>query len=1211
MTDKTIETQGGAIKVLALTNMDNTLALKEAVEKVWEKHGRILSLKKHYFSDWEDPRLSLENLETEVKEAAIVLVDIRGDVRLAREMSRLLSGDGKTVVVLIGGSRDIFSLTRMGKFRGEKLFKAGSREKEFDVNAYLRTKKFSALTKKLGSLLSFSMLGDMRNWVLCQEYYAEGDATNLQNMLILLLKEYGGYGDLEKPDPPQRQADYGLYLPGVGNIADLDDFRKESAYRPDLPDVGVLFYGGMHYYDTGPVVDTLYDYLSEKVNLIPVFSRVEYNLLAMEKFFVDVEVVINLQYFRLHGGPYGGDPEPTYRLMQKFNVPFITGLRAFETEIDKWSSENRGLSPLEVILGITLPELDGAIEPIFVAPMESFSDSHIGKVKRQAVLEDRVRKLGDRTLSWVNLRHLKNGEKKIAILTYDYPPGESNLASAGYLDVFSSLKVFLGKMSEKGYNLSVPTEPLAGFFVQKGLLNTPRYQEEKGIRLSLDCYLSWFNSLSPGLQQRVIDRWGEPPGDIMAEGNTLILPAYRLGNVLIGVQPSRGYHEQADKAYHDRDLPPTHQYLAFYFYLQHEFGAHAVLHFGMHGTLEFQKGKEVALSGECFPDLLIGNMPHLYFYWIGNTSESSIAKRRSYALCISHGSPPVKNAGLYENYLLLEDLLDQWESAPFEDTFMQIEETAEELHLTGEPAELRREINRLKRRLIPHGMYIMDREWSEDELGCYLNGVLRHDREYPSLLKILAAEEGVNWPEVKDTKQGEEIATMAGELSLELVRGNVPSWLPDGYGEYAQTILSAVKGAKEAKGLLRALNGEYILPARGGDPVRDPEVYPSGRAMYAFDPRSVPTVAAQVRGRESVSRLLDYLKQKNGNYPETVAIVLWGFETMKTGGDTVAAILELLGIRLKKKSAWFNELELLSISELKRPRIDVMITICGIFRDTFPTHVDLLNRAIELAAGLPESPEDNYVRKHYIEQKEELGDLSLARIFGPAPEEYATTVTNLVESGNWDKELELAEEFDNSMQHAYLPGRMEKSSEAYSTTMQNVEAIFQERDNIEYEVTDLDHYYEFMGGLAASLREKTGREADIMVFDTTEEEVEVEELQSTIERASRTRIFNPAWLDGMLEHDFHGSKKIKDRVEYLMGFAATTGKVNNWIFEEVGDRLIFNEEMRRRLQDNNPYAAVEIGELLLEIERRGYWQTTSEKLDQLRDIVMEMEGNVE
>ncbi len=1201
----------GAIKILALTNMDNTLALKEAVDRVWEKHGRILSLKKQYFSDWEDPRLSLKELEMEIKEADIILVDIRGDVRLAREMSRLLSDERKTVVVLIAGSRELFSLTRMGKFRGEKIFKAGSRKKEFDVNAYLKTKKFSALTKKLGSLLSFSMLGDMRYWVLCQEYYAEGDATNLQNMLVLLLREYGGHSDLEEPDPPQRQADYGLYLPGVGNISDLSTFKRESAYRPELPTLGVLFYGGMHYYDTGPVVDTLYDYLSEKVNLLPVFSRVEYNLQAMEEFFTGVDVVINLQYFRLHGGPYGGDPEPAYRLMQKLNVPFITGLRAFETEMDKWAADSRGLSPLEVILGITLPELDGAIEPIFVSPMESFSDSHIGKIKRQAVLEERVGKLGDRALSWITLRQLRNEEKKIAILTYDYPPGESNLASAGYLDVFSSLKVFLEALSEQNYRVTVPQEPLAEFFVQQGLLNTPRYRESVGLRLPLERYLHWFNTLSPGLRQRVIDRWGEPPGEIMVDGNTLILPVHRTGNVLLGVQPSRGYHEQADKAYHDRDLPPTHQYLAFYWYLQHEFGAHAVLHFGMHGTLEFQKGKEVALSGECFPDLLIGNMPHLYYYWIGNTSESSIAKRRSYALCISHGSPPVKDAGLYESYLVLEDLLDQWENSPLEETLMQIRDTAEELHLNGEPAELRREINRLKRRLIPHGMYVMDRKWSEEELGFYLCGVLRHDRQYPSLLKILAAEEGVNWQEVKDAKKGEEIVVMAGELSQDLVRGKAPAWLPGGYGEYVQDILAAVKGAQEAKGLLKALNGEYIFPARGGDPVRDPEVYPSGRAIYAFDPRAVPTVAAQVRGRDSMVRLLDYLKQKNGAYPETVAIVLWGFETMKTGGDTVAAILELLGVRLKKKSAWFNELEVIPVSELGRPRIDVMITICGIFRDTFPTHVDLLNRATDLVAGLPESKAENYVRKHYLEQKEELGDLSLARIFGPAPEEYATTVTNLVESGNWDQELELAEEFDDSMRYAYLPGRTESNSKAYGRVLQTVEAIVQERDNIEYEVTDLDHYYEFMGGLAASLREKNGREADIMVFDTTEEEVEVEELQSSIERASRTRLFNPAWLDGMLEHDFHGSKNIKDRVEYLMGFAATTGKVNNWVFEQVGDRLIFNEEMRRRLQQNNPYAAVEIGELLLEIERRGYWQTKPEKLDQLRNIVLEMEGDVE
>ncbi len=1199
-------------RIVALTNMDNTLALKEAVDDLKNEYGEILELKKIYFLDWEDPRIPLASLQAEVAGAEIVLVDVRGDVRVAREMAGLLRGGEQTVVVLIGGNKELFALTRMGKFRGEKLFRPGrGKEKEFDVNAYLRTKKFSALAKKLGSLLPFGMLSDMRNWILAQEYYAEGDAHNLKNMLQLLLREYGGQPELKPPRPPQRQPDFGLYLPGSGLMDDLEAYCREAGHLPGLPSLGIFMYGGMHFYDTAPVVDALYEHLRDNVNLICVFSRVECNLVALEKYMAGVDLLLNLQYFRLHGGPYGGDPEPTYRLLQKMDVPVLTCLRAFETEITKWEAESRGLSPLEVILGVTLPELDGAIEPVFVSAMESFADTRIGKIKRQAVLEERVIKLAQRALAWLNLRKKNNGEKKIAILTYDYPPGESNLASAGYLDVFASMEIFLGKLAQRGYIVNMPAVPLHDFFLQHGLVNSPQYGKKAALRLPLGLYREWFEQLPRPVRERIIARFGEPPGEIMVEEGELVLPGYLAGNVLLGVQPSRGVHENPEQAYHDRDLPPSHQYLAFYLYLQKVFNADAVIHFGMHGTLEFNRGKEIALSGECFPDLLIGTMPHLYYYWIGNAAESTIAKRRAYALCISHGSPPVKDSGLYESYLVLEDLLEQWEREGDDAVLAQLQELAQELHLDGGPAALRRELYRMKRHLIPDGLYTMDRQWEEQEMANFLFGALRHDREFPSILKIVAREEGLEWEEVKGTARGDSIETTARELALDLARGQFPAWLPQGYEVYVRDLLRRLQGSCEGENLLRALEGRYILPSRGGDPVRDPDVYPAGRAMYAFDPRLIPTVAAQNRGKEAVARLLAALQAKNGRYPETVALVLWGFETMKTGGDTIAVILELLGVRLLKKSTWFKELEVIPLAELGRPRIDVMVTICGIFRDTFATHLDLLYRAIELVAALPEKEDENYIRKHRLQLEPRLGLLAQARIFGPAPEEYATSLTTLVESGVWEKEEELAESFDRSMAYAYLPRKTEQTKEAFYAVLQTVEAIAQERDNIEYEVTDLDHYYEFMGGLSRSLHRQTGRETDIMIIDTTEEEVEVEALKASIERASRTRLFNPVWLEGMLKHDFHGAKKIKDRVEYLLGFAATTGQVESWVFEEVGERLIFDEEMRRRLQDNNPYAAVKIGELLMETERRGYWQADPEKLDKLRNLVLQMEGNVE
>lgn len=1198
-------------KILALTTLDNTVALREAVEKIREKYGDIVEVKKVYFDDYENPDVPLKPIEEEIEPSDIILVDVRGDIRVGRELPHMLEGKDKTVVVLVGGSQHIFALTKMGKFKGERIFKPG-REKEFNVHTYVKAKKFSELTKKLGRIIPFGMLKDMRNWVLAQEYYAQGDAENLKNLLLFLLKNYAGVKEIKKVPPPKAMLPYGLYVPRDGMCENLEEYKRKIRYDPKKPTIGVLLYGGMHFYDTKPIADALYDYLKSDANLLLVFSSVEYNIEAINKYLKSIDLFLNLQYFRIHGGPYGGEPEPTYKFFNEVNIPLIIGLRSYETDIDKWINGKQGLNPLEIVLGVTLPELDGGIEPIYVSGLQSTDDEILGKVKRQVAIPDRIEKLGERIKRWLNLRSKPNSEKRVAIVTYNYPPGEENLASAGYLDVFESLKIFLEKLKERGYKVKVPDMGLKDLFLSSGIVNSPNYIKSSGERISVEEYTSWFKSLPKSVQNEVVKHWGEPPGSIMVDGDNILIPGITLGNIFLGIQPSRGVHEDPEKAYHDKDLPPHHQYLAYYFFLEKKFQADAIVHFGMHGTLEFTKGKEVALSSECFPDILIGSVPHIYYYWIGNTSESTIAKRRSYAICISHASPPMKSSGLYEKYVVLEDLLNQFEENKDDKTLKTIKETANELHFPSEPSELRRELYRMKRRLIPYGLHVMDRKQQKEELVDYLLGVLRIDREFPSILKLLANEKGLNWDDIKDTKMADEVESEAKNVIRNLLNNKIPKCLPEGYKEFVEDIVSRAQSSSESEALLNALKGKYIFPARGGDPIRDPEVYPSGRAMYAFDPRLIPTVSAEARGKKAADLLIESYLKKYKKYPESVGIVLWGFETMKTGGDTIATILSLLGVKIKhKKSPWFKELEIMPLEELGRPRIDVVITICGIFRDTFSTHIDLLNRAIQMVAQLDEPPEKNYVRKHYLERKEGLGEFALARIFGPSPTEYATSMRTLVESSSWKDENDLVKSYDESMCYAYFNGRIERNDSAFSSALKTVEIVTQERDNTEYEVTDLDHYYEFLGGLSRSVQDKRGEKADIQVIDSTEEDVTVEDLKIVIERATRTRTLNPRWIEGMLKHDFHGAKKIKDRVEYLLAFAATTGKVENWIFDEVADKLILDEEMRKKLQQNNSYATMKICELLIESERRGYWKAEKEKLEQLRNIILNMEGDIE
>ncbi len=1199
-------------KILALTTMNNTVDLKDAVNDINDSYSGILHLQKVYFDDYEDPRVSLAPLKNAIDCSDIVLVDVRGDVRIARELTYLLSETKATIIVLIGGSQRTFALTRMGKFRGDKIFKPG-RESQFDVNSYIKAKKYSEMTKRLGKFLPVGSLKDMRNWVLCQEYYAEGGRNNLRNMLLLLLKEYANQQRIAKVPEPQNQLPYGLYLPGEGVTQDLAVYHKWAPVDPDRPTLGILMYGGMHFPDTRPIADMVYERLRSDFNFIMVFSHVESNVDALEQYFDKVDCVLNLQYFRINGGPYGGNPEPTFALLNRLDVPVVIGLRAFETDDVKWRGEREGITPIELMLGVVTPELDGCIEPLMVAAMSSSDDATIGKVKETVVFDDRMDKLCDRIRNWTYLKRKKVGDKRLAIIIYDYPPGEANLGGAGYLDVFHSLDVFLGKLKERGYVLNLPQAGIKELLQENSVFNSPSYHAPLGMTMPVQEYIERFESLPEAVRKEVVRHWGPPPGNIMVEHGHLLIPAVVLGNVFIGVQPSRGVHEDPDKSYHDKDLPPHHQYLAYYMALEQDFQADAILHFGMHGTLEFTKGKNNALSSECYPDLLIGNMPNVYYYWIGNTSESTIAKRRSYAICISHASPPMRSSGLYDRFLVLEDLLRQYGMSKDGATLDAVRSLAKELHLSPDPGDLEKEITKMRRRLIPYGLHVMDKNMTDEERADFLLGALRIDRDQPSVLKLLSKSKGVEWDALKNTLSAEPLEREAREgIATSIKGGCPPSWMPEGYPAQIRALNGRLDFTTESEALLKVLDGRYILPARGGDPIRDPEVYPPGRGMYAFDPRAIPTIAATARGNCAAERIVATHKQVNGKCPESVGVILWGFETMKTGGDTIASILRLIGVRVKQtSSSWFKELEVIPLQELGRPRIDVVITICGIFRDTFGTHIELLNRAIRTVATLDEPTEMNYVRKHYLAMQPGLGDHAMARIFGPSPTEYATSMRTRLESGNWQSEGELVESYDDSMSYAYINGKIERSERALRGMLGNVEIVAHERDNSEYEITDLDHYYEFTGGLARSVQEKRGTKPTMLIVDTTEEEVAVEDIQACIERATRTRVLNPKWLEGMLNHDFHGAQHVKERVENLIGFAATTGKVQSWVFETVADKLVFNETMRRKLQANNKYATVKIGELLIESERRGYWQTDEKKVKTLRELVLEMEGELE
>ncbi|MCD6301532.1 MAG: cobaltochelatase subunit CobN, partial [Staphylothermus sp.] len=633
-------------------------------------------------------------------------------------------------------------------------------------------------------------------------------------------------------------------------------------------------------------------------------------------------------------------------------------------------------------------------------------------------------------------------------------------------------------------------------------------------------------------------------------------------------------------------------------------------------------------SKDCAPDALIGCMPNIYVYNVINPSEASIAKRRSYAVIITHSPPPYQKYDPPEEIVSLEIKLKQYyEAKQFSEeraneTLKEILIKAQKLGLGNNIDEIHDRLEEYKRSLLPRGLHVLGEKPSQDEVLDYLVFLTRRDLgENPSIHRLVAEAEGFNYDEILTGKKrkllqyiedkvrrllqlvlidGQDVKKVIEQLDLKNIdREKLTKTIT-----YLKTIRENIESSNEIDSITRALNGEYIMPSPGGDPLRNPEIYPTGRNMYQLDPYNIPTSTAWRRGVEAAEALLKKYYEKHGKYPRTVSIVLWAFETMKTGGETLAMIFWLLGVKPIWKTPYVRDIEIIPLEELGRPRIDVLVTICGIFRDTFYNMVELLDKAFKKVANLNEPLDKNYVRANNMEIRKIQGIEYVPRIYGPPPDKYATELTTLIETGSWRTEEELAQAYYESMKYAYgvnIHGK--EMGKTLASLAKNSEVAIQIRDTIDYDITDLDHYYEFLGGLSKYIETTRGEKPMILVADSTKENIQVEDINESIRRGVITRILNPKWINEMLKHKHHGGEKIATRVENLLGLAATTNQVENWVWDNIANKLVFNEESRQKIQENNPWAMKKIIEKLIEAHTRGYWKAKRERIDRLKQVL--------
>ena len=638
------------------------------------------------------------------------------------------------------------------------------------------------------------------------------------------------------------------------------------------------------------------------------------------------------------------------------------------------------------------------------------------------------------------------------------------------------------------------------------------------------------------------------------------------------------------------------------------------------------------MSGTCYPDMLLYDTPHFYLYYCGNPAEATIAKRRSHAALVGYQPPVFIQSGLYGEYAELAKMLDDYHhqlafsKSAADEVKQNIAALAEKLSLPTDMEELESELYRLNSSLIPKGLHIFGQAYSDEEAQCYVRELLKkpHD-DTPSLCDIAAEELGIDLVGAEE-KGGEplrKINALAEEYLDKYFAGeSVPEKLSRTI-EYGRKKYAEVKQNAENEQLLNALSGGYIPAKAAGDIYRSPEVLPSGYNLYQFDQRFVPTLTAYQRGARAAENTIKTYFDKYGHHPNSTAVILWGLETSRTQGETIGQIMAYLGARLAKgNSAWNPKYELIPIEELGRPRIDVTINICGFFRDLFPNIIDNLDDLLHLVNEADETDGQNYMKANskklyaYLTDRgydhDEAERLSVTRIFGPREGEYGTGITSIIETKAWEKEEQIGSRFLTSLHYAY--NRKERGGDMgdlYEQNLKSVEIVSQVRDNNEYEITDLDHYYEFFGGLAKSVEMVRGQKAVMLITDTTGAVPVTETAEKAVAKGIRTRVLNPKWIDGMLAHKYHGAQKIADRFENVMGLAATTGAVEQWIYNDLCAKYAQDKEMRRRMAENNPYAYMDILEQMEEYSRRGYWNADKEQLEAIRQAYLETENRIE
>ncbi len=1038
------------------------------------------------------------------------------------------------------------------------------------------------MLKRLPKLLKFipGTSQDVRAYFLAMQYWLAGSEENFANMMRMLVSRYASgpracAGRIVQPAAPIEYPDAGLYHPRA-RARIFEDPAEMPAQDGRAGTVGLLVMrsyalaGNAGHYDG--VIAAME---ARGLRVVPAFASGLDAREAIDRYFMrdgraTIDAMVSLTGFSLVGGPAYNDAAAAEAALAALDVPYIAAHPVeFQTLAD-WERDARGLTPVEATMMVAMPELDGATGPITFGGRSGDTDANrhdmTAHPERACMLAARVARL-------IRNRRRDRADRKLAIVLFNFPPNAGNTGSAAYLAVFESLFNTLHALARGGYRVDVPESVDA---LRQSIIagNAERF----GAVANVAARVPANEHVRRETHLREIEKtWGAAPGRALSDGSSIFILGHRFGNVFVGVQPGFGYEGDPMRLLFEHGFAPTHAFSAFYRWLREDFGADAILHYGTHGALEFMPGKQTGLSGKCWPDRLIADLPNFYLYASNNPSEGLLAKRRGNATLISHLTPSISHAGLYRGLADLKASIDRYRllepgAGEAESLAILIQAQAAAVDLApAEPAwdDAAVQIGRLvtslldlEYTLIPHGLHVIGQP---------------PDAEARSSLLDAA---GITDP------------VRRGELDTLLAEDH------------------------ELPSLLHALDGGYVRPAPGGDLLRNQDVLPTGRNLHGFDPFRLPSRFAVQDGAEQADRLLARHLAESGALPQTIAMVLWGSDNLKNEGGPIAQALWLLGAEPRLDSyGRVVGAALIPLDKLGRPRIDVLLTLSGIFRDLLPLQTKLLAEAALLAAQADEPADRNYVHAHALSYQAEHGcslqEASL-RVFSNGDGAYGANVNQLLDAGTWTDEDELAQAFVRRKGFAYdVDGRPARQDAVLGSLLKTVDATYQNLESVELGVTTIDHYFDSLGGIAGAVRRAKGAPVAVYVGDQTRGAGTVRTLGEQVSLETRTRALNPKWYEALLEHGYEGVRNIEAQVTNTLGWSATTGQVAPWVYEKLTETFVLDADMRRRLAELNPAASLKIANRLIEAHERQYWQPDDATLESLRQAGEELEDRLE